>query len=138
MWLRAHDPDKAISAVKSAISNAGFEHEFAVSGLLFLAGLYLYLEMIDEAATVVEEASESKYLNSELQQQLDFVKARLLVRQGKPQEAMALVSAQVKGKENIPGYGLFYARRTVNHGEVNAAAVDSLAGEQPSPRLSTP
>jgi tetratricopeptide (TPR) repeat protein len=86
IWLRAENPQKALSIVASALKKKDSECEL-IEGLLFHASLLLHLEMLDEASRELKKVRPETITDEKTSAAYEVLHCRLLRREGKLDEA---------------------------------------------------
>ncbi len=89
MWLKLNNPQKALLGVRAALEQKAAQDLW--QGRLVLVDLLLQLEMIDEARKALEEIETTASSKPELQQPWQVLRAALLRKQGRPEEALDLL-----------------------------------------------
>lgn len=140
-WLTAEEPEKALAAVRSALSLRTAESVSPVRGRLFLVSLLLHLEMREDARREIEALRAREDLDLGTKRESSVLEAKLLCREGRFDEASQILLTLAEEsllasdmKRLKPEQFDTWDAQPWHHGVKLAAA----ARKQPSPRLSTP
>lgn len=135
MWLDIDNPEQAITAVKNAVVS---RKNTSVRGRLYLAHLYLSLEMLEEARSELSSLS-SEQLSGQQKLFAAFLEAKLDNRSGKAEQAYQRLMQLIEASELLPDYVGCIDRRAVNgQRKIIWKGRRTPRLEAPPPRLSTP
>lgn len=115
LWLRAEEPAKALSSVRSALATVT-KRQPHPEGQLFIANLLLHLEMVDEAKVEFSEVERLVDNVPQLASAVMLFKSKLLKRLGKESEALSLFFDSFEAAAALPGETLFRDSATTNGG----------------------
>ncbi len=135
LWLEVDNPDQAISSVKNAVSS---RKGGSIRGRLYLAHLYLGLEMLEEARSELSSISSESMLPEQKMFKI-FLEAKIDNRSGKGEEAYDKLIELIESCGLLPDYVGCIDKRAVNgQNKVIWRGRRAPRLEAPSPRLSTP
>ncbi|MCB0322678.1 MAG: DUF1049 domain-containing protein, partial [Bdellovibrionales bacterium] len=88
MWIHADEPSRAVATVRNTLHPRGAKAPLSAAGQIFFVNLLLHLEMIDEARKEFERLKAIPLADEELRAAFALVKARILEREGRVDEAL--------------------------------------------------
>lgn len=141
MWIHADDPTRAVASVRNTLQQPG-KKDVDVTAHVFFISLLLRLEMVDEARTEFEKLRSISLKDEELKTAYTVIKAKLLQKEGREDEALEEVFSRLYKDGLLLGKGAV-GKRSITSGPPvlgwRQRVKNKLTGkEAPSPSLSTP
>ncbi len=142
MWIHADDPSRAVASVRNALLQKGPKSDIDVAAQVFFISLLLRLEIVDEAKSEFEKLRSVSLVDDEVRKAHTVIKARLLQKDGREDEALEELLTQIQ-KEGLLLGKSSVGKNTLVSGPPalgwRARVKKKLTRkEPPSPSLSTP
>ena len=134
MWIKADQPDKALSSIKSALKASNKSETIKPHASLFYVNLLLYLEKIDDAKAEIEKIKPALQNSQRFGTMLSALQAEILRRESNHKEALELTLSTISSLEKLPGATLF---RTSNSAATNwqKKVIENKKSEAPDPSI---
>ena len=131
IWLKAHDPARAVSSVRGVLLN---ETDLPLEAQVFFIQLLLHLEMIDEAKKEVDslqrKIDSAGTASDAVRRELALARTRILERHDQIEVALDTLLSEMTTSSNDP----FLRNRVA----AQTPLLKERGAEAPSPQLSTP
>jgi tetratricopeptide (TPR) repeat protein len=138
MWLEANNPSTAISMVRDAVNQSKSSNtESWLYATLFLVDIYFHLEMIEQAKEELGKIDVSEIISPDGKLYLKVLKAKLLLRENKPEEAFTNLLQILATDPRLPA-SLTSKSNLNGHDNLNFSFKRKDILNEPSPQFSTP